>query len=343
MNDTELRLSFWRDGSTKSERLAAAALKLSGYEEIDPQNPLGGPDGKKDIVCIKGGVRWVAAVFFPGGPKSFSAVKKKYLSDLAGATNEYGGFVFVTNQTLTAKQRVTLTKYATDLRKEADLIHLQQLQNLLDSPHGYGVRIQYLSIPMTLEEQLSWAVQSDSQTAQALTAHTRELLLLRASIERMSAGQEDIVRTFKLSAPMAPPTADLISVSSFVKSDSWSSISVQLTPAHILLFHRLLCFDLPKRSVGQLRTEDAWLGTSKGRSTELAQPMRPQDIKGGLEELCKAWVDEYPGLRNPDDKLRAISKFHARLLLIHPFLDGNGRVARAVLMQQCLDLFQRAE
>ncbi|WP_290490550.1 Fic family protein, partial [Hyphomonas sp. UBA2654] len=76
---------------------------------------------------------------------------------------------------------------------------------------------------------------------------------------------------------------------------------------------------------------------------ELAQPMRPQDIKGGLEELCKAWVDEYPGLRNPDDKLRAISKFHARLLLIHPFLDGNGRVARAVLMQQCLDLFQRAE
>ena len=79
MNDTELRLSFWRDGSTKSERLAAAALKLSGYEEIDPQNPLGGPDGKKDIVCIKGGVRWVAAVFFPGGPKSFPAVKKKYL------------------------------------------------------------------------------------------------------------------------------------------------------------------------------------------------------------------------------------------------------------------------
>jgi hypothetical protein len=61
ISDTELRLSFWRDGSTQAERLAAAVLRLSGYEEIDPQNPLGGPDGKKDILCQKGGLTWVAA------------------------------------------------------------------------------------------------------------------------------------------------------------------------------------------------------------------------------------------------------------------------------------------
>jgi Fic family protein len=41
-------------------------------------------------------------------------------------------------------------------------------------------------------------------------------------------------------------------------------------------------------------------------------------------------------------KLTAIAKFHASFLLVHPFFDGNGRVARAILMQQCLDLFGRA-
>jgi hypothetical protein len=36
MSDTELSLLFWRDGSTEAERLAAATLRLSGYEEFDP-------------------------------------------------------------------------------------------------------------------------------------------------------------------------------------------------------------------------------------------------------------------------------------------------------------------
>jgi hypothetical protein len=97
LRDTELRLSFWRDGSTKAERLAAAALRLSGYEEIDPQSPLGGPDGKKDVLCTKGGLTWVAAVHFPVGPMSFSTTKKKFKSDLAGAPAGPQGFVFVTN------------------------------------------------------------------------------------------------------------------------------------------------------------------------------------------------------------------------------------------------------
>ena len=36
MSDTDLRSLFWRDGSSKAEHLAAATLRLSGYEEIDP-------------------------------------------------------------------------------------------------------------------------------------------------------------------------------------------------------------------------------------------------------------------------------------------------------------------
>jgi len=48
-------------------------------------------------------------------------------------------------------------------------------------------------------------------------------------------------------------------------------------------------------------------------------------------------------LRNQGDKLEALAKFHAKFLLIHPFMDGNGRVAKSILMQQCLDLFGKAD
>lgn len=82
INDTELRLSNWRDGSTKAEQLSGAVLRLSGYEEIDPQCPLGGPDGKKDILCQKGGLNWIGAVYFPNSKVTFAAIKKKYQSDL---------------------------------------------------------------------------------------------------------------------------------------------------------------------------------------------------------------------------------------------------------------------
>jgi hypothetical protein len=341
IKDTELRLSFWRDGSTNAERLAAAALRLSGYQEIDPQSPLGGPDGKKDILCTKGGLTWVGAVYFPNGPASFASVKKKFKSDLAGMPANPEGFVFVTNQTLSPTQRVTLSKIATEKSKECDILHLQQLQNLLDSPPGYGVRIQYLGIAMSIEEQLSWAVDSDSQTAKALSANTRELLALRASVDRLKVGQSEIIKTLGMSGAVNTP--DLISESSFTRHDGFSLISAQLGPELILLFHRLICFDLPSRAVGQLRSRDVYLGNLGGRVATHIAPPRANQVEEMLIELCEEWCEKFQQLRGEPIKLHAIVVFHAKFLLIHPFLDGNGRVARALLMQQCLDLFGRAD
>jgi hypothetical protein len=343
ISDTELRLSFWRDGSTKAERLAAAALRLSGYEEIDPQSPLGGPDGSKDILCRKGGLSWVGAVYFPTGPTKFTAIKKKFRSDLGGAPSEHKGFIFVTNQTLSPTQRKTLTDLAITAGKEPEIVHLQQLQNLLDSAPGYGVRIQYLGIAMTIEEQLSWASEADSQTARALTANTRELLALKAAIERLNAGQDHILRTLGQEQVTNYPTPDLISVSSFVKSDSFPAVSAALDPGLVLLFHRLACFDLPTRIVGRLRTGAVWLGDMEGTRATHVQPPRAASVPADLTHLCKAWRTRYPDLLSRDAKLRAIAEFHARFLLLHPFADGNGRVARAILMQQCLDLFGKAD
>jgi Fic/DOC family protein len=343
ISDTELRLSFWRDGSTKAERLAATALRLAGYEEIDPQSPLGGPDGKKDILCQKGGLTWTGAVYFPIGPTRFAAIRKKYSSDLSGAPTESQGFVFVTNQSLTPTQRKMLTELAQASGKEADFLHLQQLTNLLDSAPGYGARLQYLNIPMTIEEQLSWSVESDSQTARALATNTRELVALRASVEGMKSDQSHLIRTIGLAMPSAVPTPDLISVSSFVRGDEFPPISAQLSISLLLLFHRLACFDLPTRVVGLLRSSHVSLADREGQRATHIQPPAAAEVKAQLTALCDRWNAGYHSLRSTPDKLLAVAGFHANLLMVHPFQDGNGRAARAILMQQCLDLFGRAD
>jgi len=59
--DTELKLLHWRDGQTKAERLCADLLRLDSFSSVDPQCPLGGPDGIKDVLCEKNGWKYVGA------------------------------------------------------------------------------------------------------------------------------------------------------------------------------------------------------------------------------------------------------------------------------------------
>lgn len=129
MSDTELRLVAWRDGATQAERLAAAILAISGYTDIDPQAPLGGPDSRRDTTCIKGGRRWIGAVYFPSIPCRYSAVKRKFLHDLEGTINhDYDGLIFITNQSISASQRAALLKLGADRGKEIDIFHLERIR-----------------------------------------------------------------------------------------------------------------------------------------------------------------------------------------------------------------------
>ena len=171
----------------------------------------------------------------------------------------------------------------------------------------------------------------------------RELLSLKTSIERLNAGQTYILKTLGQADLTNLPTPDLISVSSFTKSDDLRPISAVLSPELILLFHRLACFDLPTRIVGRSRTTDVWLGDVKGERADHVQPPPTHEVPGPLSDLCVQWQKEYSSLRTQEQKLKAVAVFHARFLMIHPFTDGNGRSARAILMQQCLDLFNRAD
>jgi hypothetical protein len=144
-DETWHRLREWTNGQTPSERLAAQVLMKEGFASLDPSHPLGGRDGGKDAVCIKDDKRWVMAVYFPLGQKSFSTIKGKFLDDSRGAqVHAPHGIAFVTNQELTLSERKELVTSATPLA--VDLYHLERVTAILDSPAMSEVRKQFLGI-----------------------------------------------------------------------------------------------------------------------------------------------------------------------------------------------------
>ncbi len=158
-SETWNRLREWDKGSAASERLAGHLLRAEGYQSVDPSHPLGGRDGLKDIVCTKDGIQWRSACFFPRRPQTVSAIEKKFIKDLGDLTGEQG-FVFLTNQEITAAARkMLLAKVPSD---RGDLFHLERIVSILDSPVSYGVRLEFLDIEMTKDEQLSFFASRDT-------------------------------------------------------------------------------------------------------------------------------------------------------------------------------------
>lgn len=152
---TETFLRDWRMGQVNAERLCAGLLRIGGYSDVDPQAPLGGPDGKKDIVAWRDGKKYIAACYFPTTPVDFTDITRKYKSDYPGvAANGADGFVFFVNQMLTVGQRAKLLEIGN--RAEDEVFHLERIRGELDSPRGYSLRLEYLRVPMSPEEQVSY-------------------------------------------------------------------------------------------------------------------------------------------------------------------------------------------
>jgi hypothetical protein len=155
---TEGELTGWRWGATIAERLCADILSIEGYQDIDPQSPLGGPDDKKDIICYRNGVRFVSACFFPPTLQDYNQIKTKYQVDLPGVErNSAEGFIFFTNQRVTPFQRQELADLTTQSgANTTEIYHVERIRSVLDSPKGYGIRLHYLEIELTKEEQISF-------------------------------------------------------------------------------------------------------------------------------------------------------------------------------------------
>jgi len=154
--ETWHRLRDWDKGSTDSERLAYLILESEGYKQIDPSHPLGGRDGKKDLICSnRENKTFIGACFFPRGNIPFYNVFEKFKSDYDGAQKyNTDGFLFVTNQELTLSEREDLVNYVNP-KIIVDIFHLERISTILNSPYNYGTRLEFLDIEMTKEDQIS--------------------------------------------------------------------------------------------------------------------------------------------------------------------------------------------
>ena len=162
--ETFNRLLNWDRGQAPSERLAAVILSKEGFKGVDPSHPLGGKDGLKDMVLSFNGKRWIGAVYFPRGQQSFSDIKSKFTHDLSGIdANNAEGLAFVTNQEIRLSERKILTEIAPKV--DVQIYHLERIASLLNTPSCYGIRMEFLDIEMSKEEQLSFFADNEQRLA----------------------------------------------------------------------------------------------------------------------------------------------------------------------------------
>ena len=193
-----MRMSEGREtfrGQAPSERLAAIILSKEGFNGVDPSHPLGGKDGLKDMTLSSDGKRWIGAVYFPRGQQSFPDIKKKFAHDLDGVkANNAEGLAFVTNQELRLGERKILTELMPEV--DVQIYHLERIASLLNTPSFYGIRMEFLDIEMSKEEQLSFFADQDQR-----------LVRIEGTLAQMAIGI-DGYKTLLTSTPPKQQTND---------------------------------------------------------------------------------------------------------------------------------------
>lgn len=97
--------------------------------------------------------------------------------------------------------------------------------------------------------------------------------------------------------------------------------SETVTQDDILHFHELVTFGQPELQPGKLRDVDVII-------TGLDENLPPyQDVPVLFDEFAK-WLSES---ENKEEIIVFAAEAHARLVSLHPFRDGNGRVSRLVM------------
>ncbi len=366
---TEQALQNWRYGQTQAERLSAGILVVEGFESVDPQAPLGGPDGIKDVVCKKDGQKWVAAAYFPTTLKTYDDIENKFLNDLKGVTkNDANGIVFFTNQRLTLGERKLLLEHAEPLA--AEIYHVERMRAVLDTPKGFFLRLEYLRIPMTPEDQVGLLDGFKDKLSDRFVKQEKAIeglrkdvaALLSGSIKKHSAQTEPIAkkssistleqkidllteRTMAMSANLTALPSSLNDPSSLDSNLGRQYPTSSMTVEQLIWLHRALISNedgIVPTDMSGFRRVTVWVGGSTPDNATFT-PMPPIMIAASLEALLTKWKQKYPLLLGADKNaiIKALAEFHYGFLKIHPFLDGNGRVARAILQQQARELLNK--
>lgn len=348
---TTLLLTHWERQSTVAERMCADILRLEGFTDLDPQSPIGGPDDGKDILCNKGGASFAAACYFPTKPVSFVKTKDKFESDLeASLKHKREGFIFLTNQSLTPGNRTDLEVIAAGKGKRALIFHREYLRVCLDSPSGYGVRLKHLNIPLSTEEQFAYFASSREAVTQAISENTSAIQRISFQIEKSARAQRELVHHTTAVIMHAVRSNSKIDDDQMLKASSLitfnsasiisnSLISGQMSVALICYIHRLLAPTSP-HLLGKLRQTQVWIADATGKLIEGFQAPTWDQVPDLLDTLAKDWNGSFQNmLDNPlQSPLPRIAKFFHKFLVIHPFVDGNGRVARQIASLQLREL-----
>lgn len=187
--ETWHRLLEWDRGQAPSERLAAIILSNGGFKNVDPSHPLGGKDGLKDMVLSFESKRWIGGVYFPRGQQEFSDIKLKFTHDLEGVKkNGANGFAFITNQELRLSERKALSEV--DENIDTQIYHLERIASLLNTPPFYGVRMEFLDIEMSKEEQLAYFADRD-----------QKISAIEATLERLAIGLDEYKMIHQMPKP----------------------------------------------------------------------------------------------------------------------------------------------
>jgi fido (protein-threonine AMPylation protein) len=339
-SQTEGALRCWRYGQTQAERLAAAVLHIEGYEDVDPQHPLGGPDGLKDVLCRKDSVLWVAAAYLPTTQVSFTDIRNKFDDDVMGAPrNGARGFAFFINQPLTVAQRSELIRRSR--AEQTEIYHLERLVGILNAPKGCGARLEHLRIAMSEEEQWSfWSTMNADIVRRLADNEARREARLDTIDEKLNL---ILKRTTALDANLRALPSSLVA-SPVIASIELPTASLSVSV--LCWLHRLLTegVGLPEAVRGRLRAVQVWVGgVGPTRSPEDYTPPPPEEILDRTTRLIAWWQRRHQEIRAADKPTisRALAEFHHRFLQIHPFLDANGRVARALLDQAARELLNQ--
>lgn len=145
--------------------MCAAVLALDrNYSDIRPRRPEGGPDGGRDIECLRLGERCLGAVGFVNNvsdsPSNKKSIQRKFLADVKAAREavpESKAFVFFCNVDLTPSEIEKLEAIGREHGLTfIDIYWRERLRHALDSVEGLAIRFQYLSIPLSEAEQVTF-------------------------------------------------------------------------------------------------------------------------------------------------------------------------------------------
>jgi fido (protein-threonine AMPylation protein) len=330
-----------RYGNAQAERLCAAILHLESFQDVDPQHPLGGPDGLKDVRCSKDGKTWIAAAYFPPTHPTFSEIRTKFDHDFAGvAANGVQAFAFVVNQPLSIAEREKLQSRTGGVPVE--IYHLERIRALLDAPKGCGIRLEYLRIPMTESEQWSFWSTMNYDVVRKLSEnevrHDAQMKSVQDTLNKILA------QTTAIEMNLHENPSSLQQTSPPVESVEMPTAS--FSAATVCWLHRLLTEELalPEAVRGRFRGVQVWIGSAdSSRETARYVPPPPEAVPRLVDEWLQWWHEQHRALRGQpkEDVVAGLAKLHHRFLTIHPFMDANGRVARSIADQAARELLNQ--